>query len=88
MLHPFKLDAAKICRHGLENFQRKGSNLLEQYLDGLLHFSSCGCQFSQMMTNFLSPENIKGLSAFSMLLAMIGNGLMIPRALFIRDFMW
>ena len=45
MLHPFKLDAAKICRHGLENFQRKGSNLLEQYLDGLLHFSSCGCQF-------------------------------------------
>ncbi|KAJ9678309.1 hypothetical protein PVL29_020464 [Vitis rotundifolia] len=43
---------------------------------------------AQMMTNFLSPENIKGLSAFSMLLAMIGNGLMIPRALFIRDFMW
>lgn len=43
---------------------------------------------AQMMTNFLTPENIKGLSAFSMLLAMIGNGLMIPRALFIRDFMW
>ncbi|XP_022719911.1 maltose excess protein 1, chloroplastic-like isoform X3 [Durio zibethinus] len=43
---------------------------------------------SQVWTNFLNPDNIKGLSAFSMLLAMIGNGLMIPRALFIRDFMW
>ncbi|KAK3005913.1 hypothetical protein RJ639_016011, partial [Escallonia herrerae] len=31
------------------------------------------------------PE--KGLSAISMLLAMVGNGLMIPRALFIRDLM-
>jgi len=43
---------------------------------------------AQTWTNFLNPDNIKGLSAFSMLLAMIGNGLMIPRALFIRDFMW
>ncbi|XP_058002537.1 maltose excess protein 1, chloroplastic isoform X2 [Hevea brasiliensis] len=43
---------------------------------------------SQMWTNFLNPDNIKGLSAFSMLLAVIGNGLMVPRALFIRDFMW
>ncbi|KAL4376107.1 hypothetical protein GQ457_02G028820 [Hibiscus cannabinus] len=43
---------------------------------------------SQMWTNFLNPDNIKGLSAFSMLLAMLGNGLLIPRALFIRDFMW
>ncbi|KAK8565031.1 hypothetical protein V6N13_020157 [Hibiscus sabdariffa] len=43
---------------------------------------------SQIWTNFLNPDNIKGLSAISMLLAMIGNGLMIPRALFIRDFMW
>ncbi|XP_057969962.1 maltose excess protein 1-like, chloroplastic [Malania oleifera] len=43
---------------------------------------------AQMWTNFLNPDNIKGLSAFSMLLAMIGNGLMIPRALLIRDFMW
>ncbi|XP_052172170.1 maltose excess protein 1-like, chloroplastic [Diospyros lotus] len=43
---------------------------------------------AQMWTNLLNPDNIKGLSAFSMLLAMIGNGLMIPRALFIRDFMW
>lgn len=43
---------------------------------------------AQMWTNFLNPNNIKGLSAISMLLAMIGNGLMIPRALFIRDLMW
>ncbi|KAM7273165.1 hypothetical protein ACFE04_027829 [Oxalis oulophora] len=43
---------------------------------------------TQMWTNFLNPDNIKGLSAISMLLAMMGNGLMIPRALFIRDFMW
>lgn len=43
---------------------------------------------SVQWTNFLSPDNIKGLSASSMLLAMVGNGLMIPRALFIRDFMW
>ncbi|KAF9624493.1 hypothetical protein IFM89_011536 [Coptis chinensis] len=43
---------------------------------------------SQMWTSYLNPDNIKGLSAFSMLLAMIGNGLMIPRALFIRDLMW
>ncbi|CAL5200861.1 unnamed protein product [Lathyrus oleraceus] len=44
---------------------------------------------SQMWTNFFNPENMKGLSAFfSMLLAMLGNGLTLPRALFIRDFMW
>ncbi|XP_026406540.1 maltose excess protein 1-like, chloroplastic isoform X2 [Papaver somniferum] len=43
---------------------------------------------AQMWTSYLNPENIKGLSAISMLLPMIGNGLMIPRALFIRDLMW
>ncbi|CAN8255326.1 unnamed protein product [Cochlearia groenlandica] len=43
---------------------------------------------SQMWTNFLNPENIKGLSPITMVLAMMGNGLMIPRALFIRDLMW
>lgn len=43
---------------------------------------------AQMWTNFLNPDNIKGLSAISMLLAMIGNGLLIPRALFTRDLMW
>ncbi|XP_022986550.1 maltose excess protein 1-like, chloroplastic isoform X2 [Cucurbita maxima] len=43
---------------------------------------------SQMWTNYLNPENIKGLSALTMFLALIGNGLVLPRALFIRDFMW
>ncbi|KAJ8771291.1 hypothetical protein K2173_026468 [Erythroxylum novogranatense] len=43
---------------------------------------------SQMWTNLLNPDNIKGLSAFSKLFGMIGNGLMMPRALFIRDLMW
>ncbi|KAI5011193.1 maltose excess protein 1-like, chloroplastic [Hordeum vulgare subsp. vulgare] len=43
---------------------------------------------AQMWTNYLNPSNIEGLSAFSMLLAMIGNGLMIPRSVFIRDLMW
>ncbi|KAH7668809.1 hypothetical protein IHE45_11G036200 [Dioscorea alata] len=43
---------------------------------------------AQMWTNYLNPDNIKGVSALTMLLGMIGNGLMIPRALFIRDLMW
>lgn len=43
---------------------------------------------AQMWTNLLNPDNIKGLSAVSMLLAMTGNGLFIPRSLFIRDLMW
>lgn len=43
---------------------------------------------SQMWTSYLNPENIKGLSALTMLLGMVGNGLLIPRALFIRDLMW
>ncbi|XP_020244789.1 maltose excess protein 1-like, chloroplastic isoform X2 [Asparagus officinalis] len=43
---------------------------------------------AQMWTNYLNPDNIKGLSALTLLLGMIGNALMIPRALFIRDLMW
>ncbi|WOK98319.1 maltose excess protein 1-like, chloroplastic isoform X1 [Canna indica] len=43
---------------------------------------------AQMWTTYLNPDNIRGLSAFTILLGMIGNGLMIPRALFIRDLMW
>ncbi|PKU75389.1 maltose excess protein 1-like, chloroplastic [Dendrobium catenatum] len=43
---------------------------------------------AQMWTNYLNPDNIKGLAALTLLLGMIGNGLMIPRALFIRDLMW
>lgn len=43
---------------------------------------------AQMWTNYVKPANIKGLSSQTVLLAMIGNGLLLPRALFIRDFMW
>ncbi|XP_020113200.1 maltose excess protein 1-like, chloroplastic [Ananas comosus] len=43
---------------------------------------------AQMWTTYLNPDNIKGLSALTILLGMIGNALMIPRALFIRDLMW
>ncbi|KAF4365436.1 hypothetical protein F8388_012801 [Cannabis sativa] len=39
-------------------------------------------------TSFLIPDNSKGLSPGSMFLAMIGNGLMITRALLTCDFMW
>lgn len=39
-------------------------------------------------TNYLNPSNIKGLSVYTILLAMIGNGLLLPRALFTRDLMW
>eukprot|EP00252_Welwitschia_mirabilis_P027663 TRINITY_DN9550_c0_g1_i1.p1 TRINITY_DN9550_c0_g1~~TRINITY_DN9550_c0_g1_i1.p1 ORF type:complete len:433 (+),score=57.13 TRINITY_DN9550_c0_g1_i1:47-1300(+) len=43
---------------------------------------------AQMWTNYLNPNNIRGLSTISLILSMIGNGLMIPRALFTRDIMW
>ena len=37
---------------------------------------------------FAYPERIAGMSAGSSLLGIVGNGLMIPRALFTRDFIW
>eukprot|EP01018_Ginkgo_biloba_P000483 Gb_19773 [translate_table: standard] len=43
---------------------------------------------SQLYTNIRNPANIQGLSIFTVLLAMIGNGMLMPRALFIRDLMW
>ncbi|MCO5562337.1 hypothetical protein L7F22_015963 [Adiantum nelumboides] len=43
---------------------------------------------AQMWTNYLNPANIRGLSVYTVLLAMIGNGLLLPRALFTRDKMW
>lgn len=43
---------------------------------------------AQMWTNYLNPANIQGLSVFTVLLAMVGNGLLLPRALFTRDIMW
>ncbi|KAH9309698.1 hypothetical protein KI387_037609, partial [Taxus chinensis] len=43
---------------------------------------------SQLYTNIRNPANLHGLSVFTILLALIGNGMLIPRALFIRDLMW
>ncbi|KAH7415143.1 hypothetical protein KP509_14G029800 [Ceratopteris richardii] len=43
---------------------------------------------AQMWTNYINPSNIKGLSVYTILLAMVGNGLLLPRALFTRDLMW
>ncbi|KAG0576111.1 hypothetical protein KC19_5G056400 [Ceratodon purpureus] len=43
---------------------------------------------AQAWSNYLNPANIKGLSVLTILLAMAGNGLLLPRALFTRDLMW
>ncbi|KAG0593866.1 hypothetical protein M758_UG026500 [Ceratodon purpureus] len=43
---------------------------------------------AQAWSNYLNPSNIKGLSILTILLAMTGNGLLLPRALFTRDLMW
>jgi hypothetical protein len=43
---------------------------------------------AQAWSNYLNPSNIKGLSVLTILLAMAGNGLLLPRALFTRDLMW
>ncbi|XP_042067449.1 maltose excess protein 1-like, chloroplastic isoform X3 [Salvia splendens] len=56
-------------------------------------FPGCIALFTAVLvvskwTNLLNPKNMKGLSAVTMLLAMIGNGLLIPRALVTRDLMW
>ncbi|BBN17752.1 hypothetical protein MPTK1_7g16760 [Marchantia polymorpha subsp. ruderalis] len=43
---------------------------------------------AQWWTNYINPANIRGLSVFTVLLAMVGNSLLLPRALFTRDLMW
>ncbi|XP_057869568.1 maltose excess protein 1-like, chloroplastic isoform X2 [Cryptomeria japonica] len=43
---------------------------------------------SQLYSNIRNPANLHGLSVFTILLALVGNGMLIPRALFIRDMMW
>ncbi|MCO5549040.1 hypothetical protein L7F22_002506 [Adiantum nelumboides] len=43
---------------------------------------------AQMWTNYINPANIRGLSVYTILLAMTGNSLLLPRALFTRDLMW
>lgn len=43
---------------------------------------------AQLYHNLQNPTNIAGLSVFTILLALIGNGLLMSRAMFIRDVMW
>eukprot|EP00210_Caulerpa_lentillifera_P003033 g2895.t1 len=42
----------------------------------------------QLACNFADPSSLTGLSLGTILLAMCGNGLMVPRALYTRDKIW
>ncbi|GMH39481.1 hypothetical protein BSKO_07379 [Bryopsis sp. KO-2023] len=42
----------------------------------------------QLVRNFMDPSSLQGLSMGTILLAMAGNGLMVPRALRTRDKIW
>lgn len=42
----------------------------------------------QLVRNFMEPQSLEGLSLGTMLLALSGNALMLPRALFIQDPVW
>ncbi|CAI7844341.1 unnamed protein product [Closterium sp. NIES-54] len=43
---------------------------------------------AQLQVCFTRPDQLAGMSALSSLLGIVGNGLMVPRALFKRDFIW
>mmetsp|Transcript_37374 Transcript_37374/g.105462 ORF Transcript_37374/g.105462 Transcript_37374/m.105462 type:complete len:192 (+) Transcript_37374:1222-1797(+) len=43
---------------------------------------------AQLAQNFSSPSSLEGLSIVSCCLAMIGNAMMVPRALYTRDLIW
>ncbi|EFN52811.1 hypothetical protein CHLNCDRAFT_138476 [Chlorella variabilis] len=43
---------------------------------------------SQLVRNFQDPASLPGLSLATILLAAAGNGLMVPRALWTRDWIW
>ncbi|KAL6761626.1 maltose exporter-like protein [Haematococcus lacustris] len=42
----------------------------------------------QLVRNFLEPQSLQGLSVGTMLLALAGNMLMVPRALLVQDRVW
>ena len=46
------------------------------------------CPLPQLIRNFLEPESLAGLSVLTMLFALAGNSLMVPRAYFINDKVW
>jgi hypothetical protein len=49
---------------------------------------SHACPFIAQINNFEVPTSLEGLSLGTILLATVGNGLMVPRALFTRDSIW
>ena len=40
------------------------------------------------VSNFSNPSSLQGVSIASLLLGMLGNALMVPRALFTKDKIW
>ncbi|XP_057795571.1 maltose excess protein 1-like, chloroplastic isoform X2 [Salvia miltiorrhiza] len=78
--------AVSMARMG--KLSKKGINILGSVSGWTATLLFMWMPVAQMWTNLLNPENVKGLSAVTMLLAMIGNGLLIPRALLTRDLMW
>jgi hypothetical protein len=42
----------------------------------------------RQVRNFVDPQSLAGLSVGTMLLALLGNALMVPRALLVRDAVW
>ncbi|XP_024518452.1 maltose excess protein 1-like, chloroplastic [Selaginella moellendorffii] len=73
---------------------RKGklSEPLHKFVGGLAAWSATllfmWSPVAQMWTNITNPANLRGLSVITVLLAMVGNSLLLPRALFTRDSMW
>lgn len=69
---------------------------LPEGLDGLWNGLSawtatllfCCQPIAQLAANLLHPEMVSGLSLATVLLAMTGNGMMVPRALRTRDVIW
>ena len=43
---------------------------------------------AQLIKNCTQPESLAGIAIGSVLLGALGNGLMIPRALFLKDVIW
>ena len=57
----------------------------------LMHAHTHSCTHARtplQVRNLLEPQSLEGLSVGTMLLALLGNALMVPRALFVRDVVW
>ena len=51
----------------------------------LTECNNCSCMQIQ---NLFNPQGLEGLSTGTMLLALTGNALMVPRALLTKDMVW